>query len=250
MGVSQDRPGKGIGLASDRAARRASKAAHAEPSRTDPGRITTCPPARTSPVKPAEPERVTFPEARTRPLHDDPDSIVRSPSTTSTPAPLPAECTVVPLCTSPDQQPRQPAGGGDRPGPTRWSASRWSTGRLNHPNRCPAKSGPSCPGPHSGGFGSVALTGTGPVPKASRSADTPSHRAIPRRPARIESVVTCAPGSVRSAVLSTTALWPATRTSGSIHQISRPLRTGVLPSSTASPMNTWISPDSRRSRTR
>lgn len=91
MGLSQDRPGNGIGLASDCAARRASNAAHAEPSRTDPGCITTCPPARTSPVRPAAPERVTSPDARTRPLHDDPDAIVRSPLTTSTPAPLPAE---------------------------------------------------------------------------------------------------------------------------------------------------------------
>ena len=56
-----------MGLASDRAARRASNAAHAEPSRTDPDRIDTRPPARTSPVTLAVPDRVTFPDARTRP---------------------------------------------------------------------------------------------------------------------------------------------------------------------------------------
>ena len=211
--------------------------------------MATVPPPRTSPSTLALGASVTSPDARTRPVHDDPGPKARSPSTARRPAPAPVSTTSPPLNTRPNQQPGHP--GPREPPPARsWLASLPSMDRLNHPSLTPAKSAPSPPAPHSGGAGRWPAVGTTGPPNTRVRSGKRSQAGHPRRPARTESESTWPPVATSTVVPSTTARWAPIRDSGSIHHATRTSRIGTLPPVAASPINRWNSLDRRRSRTR
>jgi len=99
--------------------RRACNAAHADPSAIVPDSNEADPPMRIMPWILALGAAWKLPDTRMSPVHDDPEASVKSPSTTSTPAPVWVIAVFPSLKTKPDQQPAQSTDGIDAPAPTR-----------------------------------------------------------------------------------------------------------------------------------